>query len=230
MEEYLEDKETVKTIDADVLRRVLLGRPLEFCEFTRYFAWIINHKSSTLKTALKNPNSSLSQNIFDGMDKSDIAYALLLQVIKREVWLKRLKKRDDSRKGSGAAAAKAPPKKKQKQRKGGNKSDDAEKEKRCTGKEGWLVANRAADRKQGFQRIGVVFYKTVKAALKEISSDEYKDAWHQYYETLDCEQDSNGGHVAMNGWEKKRKAADDSDSEDESGEVEVSRLSDCEGL
>ncbi len=89
-------------------------------------------------------------------------------------------------------------------------------------RKGWVMGNRAAGRKQEFERIGVVFYKTVKEALEGITKDKFEEVWKEYYVTLDHKGVSNGGRVTRNAWERKKKQAVDSDSEeDKGGEVDL---------
>lgn len=258
LEEYLENKASVKTIDTQVLKDLVLSRPLEFCAFVHDFAWRINGDSYDLKTQLRDTRSKESTNLFRCIEMSDIAYALLLLVIKRNGWIERRKKQQDAmREATDNANTDPNPKKKAKKKKAAkskmatrknpredteDEADDSEGEggtvetgsegtKRMNTKsrKGWVIGNRAADRKQGFERIGVVFYQTVKEALEGVEMDEFEVAWRAYYETLDHKGTSNGGHVSKNAWEKKRKRAVEveSDSEvDEGAEVELSEPAD----
>ena len=217
LDEYLGDfdvdrkedvvKPTLELIDADVIReKYIRGQPREFCEMVHRFASRVNGRMSALTRALKDRNTPESKNYFKVISWSDVVYALLLFVIKGKLWKKRvklLKAKADMTAAQEAAKA------------GGKKATNAkrkiaeieqsgvlDKDKReySFGRKGWLIGNRANDKKQGLTDVAVQFYKVVKKAMEEIDMSEWEAIWADYYPTI---KGANSGFVpeTRNSWE-----------------------------
>jgi len=86
LEEYLVSAEAIKRIDADVHRKKFLKCGDDFCEFINYIAFWISGDMNQLEADLKDPLDPHSQNIFTKVHFSDIAYALLLCIVKELYW------------------------------------------------------------------------------------------------------------------------------------------------
>ena len=231
LDEFLENEGTIRRIDANVLRERFINND-DFAMFVHEYAWRISHDYVDLETALKDSTSQEAQNLVKCTSYSNISYALLICIVKEGGWKDLLAASDaEKRKAiddvdgtttkrvtrSGAAAAKnakesdddsapsddAAAPEVQDPSIGRTKPRGSGLKKGATfGRRGWIVGNRAKDRKEGFTEIAVLFYNTVKEALKEINKDEWKDTWERYYQKMGVAQEK----PATNVWETINKS------------------------